>query len=132
MRAVAIRFSLSALVTFLIGACATSSPPPGYVWGQVRTAENQPAPNVAVGVARLEDGRTVSPAATTMTDDAGRYLLDVHQLPAGDYVVIVNPGPSMAGGHVGGQTTIALNGPNDSHHLDWTLSANPPVLPDPE
>lgn len=132
MRASAINLMLAGLSSLLIVACAASSPPPGYVWGQVKTAENQPAPNVAVGVARLEHGRTVSPAATTITDEAGHYLLDIRQLPAGDYVVIVNPGPSMAGGHIGGQTTIALNGPSDSRHLDWTLSANPPVLPDPE
>lgn len=132
MRAAAIRLILLCGVSFLMSACATSTPPAGYVWGQVRTAENQPAPNVAIGAARLEDGRTVSPVVTTTTDQAGRYMLDIQQLPAGDYVVIVNPGPSMAGGHVGGQTVIALSGPNDSRHLDWTLSANPPVLPDPE
>jgi hypothetical protein len=132
MRAFAIRLILVCWMSLLISACAASTPPAGYVWGQVRTAENQPAPNVAIGVARLEKGQTVSPAVTTTTDQAGRYMLDIRQLSAGDYVVILNPGPSMAGGHIGGQTVIALSGPNDSRHLNWTLSANPPVLPDPE
>ncbi len=132
MRAAAIRLVVVGCAALLICACAVRNPPPGYVWGQVRTAENQPAPNVAIGVARLEHGRTVSPVLTTTTDESGRYMLDIRQLRAGDYVVILNPGPSMAGGHVGGQTVIALSGPNDSRHLNWTLSASPPVLPDPE
>jgi hypothetical protein len=123
---------LSTLALSLMMACAQSAAPSGFVWGSVRTVENQPAPNVAIGVAKLEDGRTVGPIVTTTTDTAGRYMVDIRQLPAGDYVVIVNPGISMAGGHIGGQTVIALNGPNDSRHLDWTLKQNPPILPDPE
>jgi len=123
---------LSILALPLVMACAESTGPAGFVWGRVRTAENQPAPNVAIGVVRLENGRTVEPVVTTTTDTAGRYMVDIRQLPAGDYVVILNPGISMAGGHVGGQTVIALNGPNDSRHLDWTLTQSPPVLPDPE
>ncbi len=34
--------------------------------------------------------------------------------------------PVERGGKPGGQTIIALSGPDDGHHLDWTLSANPP------
>ena len=123
---------LSILALPLMVACAVSTAPAGFVWGRVRTAENQPAPNVAIGVAKLENGRTVDPVVATTTDMAGRYMVDIRQMPAGDYVVIVNPGISMAGGHVGGQTVIALNGPNDSRQLDWTLTQNPPVLPDPQ
>lgn len=129
MRISVVRLILIGLAMALLAACASSAPPPGYVWGEVRTAENQPAPNVPIAVARLEGGQTVSPTASTMTNGQGRYMLDIRQLPPGDYVVILNPGPSMAGGHIGGQSTIALNGPDDSHHLDWTLTANPPVLP---
>ncbi len=132
MRGSTIRVTLIGFVLVVCAACASTAPPLGYVWGEVRTAEDQPAPNVPIAVTRLEDGQTVSPSASTMTNGEGRYMVDIRQLPPGDYVVILNPGISMAGGHVGGQTTIALNGPDDSHHLDWTLTANPPVLPNGE
>jgi hypothetical protein len=132
VRNLSVRLVIVGWGTLMCMACASSAPPQGHVWGQVKTAENQPAPNVPIAVAKLENGHTVAPVASTMTNVEGRYMLDVRQLPPGDYVVILNPGPSMAGGHIGGQTTIALDGPNDSHRLNWTLRATPPVLPDPE
>jgi hypothetical protein len=105
---------------------------PGWIWGEVRTADNEPAPNAAVAIVREEDGQTEPPALETTTDDKGRYVIKISSLSPGNYVVIVNPGPTMAGGHQGGQTTLELDNPaNDSKRLDWTLTANPPVLPVP-
>jgi hypothetical protein len=110
---------------------AQGNNPPGRLFGEVQTADNEPAPNVAVAIVRVEHGRTVSPAIRTQTDQKGRYMIDISSLQAGKYVVIVNPGPTMAGGHEGGQTIVRLDGPQDSKRLDWRLTANPPVLPIP-
>ncbi|MGH7906216.1 MAG: carboxypeptidase-like regulatory domain-containing protein [Candidatus Binataceae bacterium] len=100
---------------------------PGWIWGTVKTAYNNPAPNVPVAVAKVENGKTQPPMVKTMTNKKGRYRLDVKNLPAGKYVMIINPGPKEAGGYVGGQKLITLNGPNTSRRVDWTLEKMPPT-----
>lgn len=56
----------------------------------------------------------------------GRYVVDMHDLPAGRYVVIVDTGGSD---YQNGEIVVKYPGPNGSVHQNWTLSMNESAIP---
>ncbi len=104
---------------------------PGFLWGRVRDVNNQPAAMAPVALARVVNGKAErQPLVKTLTDGRGAYFLDIRNLQPGDYMEIVNPGPSMAGGNLGGQKLVHVDNPQAGiHQDDWVLSQTPPSGP---
>jgi hypothetical protein len=56
----------------------------------------------------------------------GKYAVDMGELPAGKYVVEVDPGPSY---YRQGERLVEYPGRGGSTKQDWTLSTSKPAIP---
>ncbi|MGH7906388.1 MAG: hypothetical protein ACREP6_07145 [Candidatus Binataceae bacterium] len=128
---------LSCVLALAVGSYAapvttTSGQQPrhaGLLWGKVKTEGNESAQNVSVVVRTIKNDRIGRPVAIGTTNSHGAYSINVGSLPQGKYVVAIDPGASLSGGYLGGQTITVLRGPQASKHLDWTLYGTQSAVP---
>ena len=103
------------------------------IYGAVQTA-NMAASNqirmddVTILVRKVKEGRLGKVVAFSEIRN-GKYVVDMGDLPAGKYVVMVDPGAS---GYMQGERLVEYPGPGGSKRQDWTISTEQVAIPSRE
>src|SRR5579875_1275306 len=102
----------------------------GKIWGVVQT-QGESAVNIFdrdtnVVVRRLHNSRPGRIVATSAVSN-GRYSADMDDLPAGKYLVSVDPGGDSL--YLPGQAVVNYPGHGASVHQNWTLSMQQSAIP---
>jgi hypothetical protein len=100
------------------------------IYGAVQTANmaagNQIRMNdVTILVRKVKEGRLGKVVAFSEIKN-GKYALDMGDLPAGKYVIMVDPGASD---YMQGERLIEYPGPGGSKKQDWTISTEQIAIP---
>jgi hypothetical protein len=102
----------------------------GQIYGTVQTG-NMAAGNqirlddVTIVVRNAKGGKLGKIVGFSPIKD-GQYTVDMGGLPAGNYVVVVDPGAS---GYMQGETRIEYPGRDGSKKQNWTVSTGNPAIP---
>jgi len=102
----------------------------GQIYGNVQTA-NEAAFNqlrlddVTIVVRRVKSGRTGRIVGFSAVKD-GKYAIEMGSLPAGKYVVMVDPGASS---YKQGERLVEYPGPQGSKRQNWTISTDQNAIP---
>ncbi len=100
------------------------------IYGAVQTA-NMAAGNqtrmddVTILVRKVKEGRVGKVVAFSEIKN-GQYAVDMGDLPAGKYVVMVDPGAS---GYMQGERLIEYPGPGSRKRQNWTISTEQIAIP---
>jgi len=100
------------------------------IYGAVQTA-NMAAGNqirmddVTILVRKVKEGRLGKVVAFSEIKN-GQYAVDMGDLPAGKYVVMVDPGAS---GYMQGERLIEYPGPGSRKRQNWTISTEQIAIP---
>jgi|GEM_PF-6822855 hypothetical protein len=102
----------------------------GKIWGVIQT-QGESAVNIFdrdtnVVVRRLHNSRAGRIVATSAVSH-GRYSVDMDDLPAGKYLVSVDPGGDSL--YLPGQAIVNYSGHGASVHQNWTLSMQQSAIP---
>ena len=100
------------------------------IYGAVQTANmaagNQIRMNdVTILVRKVKEGRLGKVVAFSEIKN-GKYVVDMGDLPAGKYVIMVDPGASD---YMQGERLIEYPGPGGSKKQDWTISTEQIAIP---
>ena len=100
------------------------------IYGAVQTA-NMAASNqvrmddVTILVRKIKEGRLGKVVGFGQIKN-GKYVVDMGDLPAGKYAVMIDPGAS---GYMQGERLIEYPGPGGSKRQDWTISTEQIAIP---
>ena len=100
------------------------------IYGAVQTA-NMAAGNqirmddVTILVRKVKEGRLGKVVAFSEIKN-GKYVVDMGDLPAGKYVIMVDPGASD---YMQGERLVEYPGPGGSKKQDWTISTEQIAIP---
>jgi hypothetical protein len=100
------------------------------IYGAVQTANmaagNQIRMNdVTILVRKVKEGRLGKVVAFSEIKN-GKYVVDMGDLPAGKYVIMVDPGASD---YMQGERLIEYPGPGGSKRQNWTISTEQIAIP---
>ena len=100
------------------------------IYGAVQTANmaagNQIRMNdVTILVRKVKEGRLGKVVAFSEIKN-GKYVVDMGDLPAGKYVIMVDPGASD---YMQGERLVEYPGPGGSKKQDWTISTEQIAIP---
>jgi hypothetical protein len=126
------------LVAFVMAALARGETPAGaaahqnQIWGSVHTEDRSTVnifdKEVTVLIRKYHPkrlGRIIAFSAV----NGGHYAVNMGDLPAGKYVVQVDPGGSEYGG---GERVVSYSGNGGSVNQDWTLYMGRGAIPSEE
>jgi hypothetical protein len=102
----------------------------GQIWGKVRTHNMATSrfsrlEKVTIVVRDITDGRPGGIVGISKINH-GQYAVDMDALPAGKYVVMVDPGGSF---YMTGERLVNWPGPGGSVEQDWTVSTEQMAVP---
>ena len=133
---VAMALATVVMVAFFSAAPTQAQPSSGnashqsQIYGAVQTA-NMAAGNqtrmddVTILVRKVKEGRLGKVVAFSEIKN-GQYAVDMGDLPAGKYVVMVDPGAS---GYMQGERLIEYPGPGSRKRQNWTISTEQIAIP---
>lgn len=133
---VAMALATVVMVAFFSAAPTQAQPSSGnashqsQIYGAVQTA-NMAAGNqtrmddVTILVRKVKEGRLGKVVAFSEIKN-GQYIVDMGDLPAGKYVVMVDPGAS---GYMQGERLIEYPGPGSRKRQNWTISTEQIAIP---
>jgi hypothetical protein len=133
---VAMALATVVMVAFFSAAPTQAQPSSGnashqsQIYGAVQTA-NMAASNqtrmddVTILVRKVKEGRLGKVVAFSEIKN-GQYAVDMGDLPAGKYVVMVDPGAS---GYMQGERLIEYPGPGSRKRQNWTISTEQIAIP---
>ncbi|MGA8058220.1 MAG: hypothetical protein WB999_08250 [Candidatus Binataceae bacterium] len=133
---VAMALATVLMVAFFCAAPTQAQPSSGnashqsQIYGAVQTA-NMAAGNqtrmddVTILVRKVKEGRLGKVVAFSEIKN-GQYAVDMGDLPAGKYVVMVDPGAS---GYMQGERLIEYPGPGSRKRQNWTISTEQIAIP---
>ena len=133
---VAMALTTVVMVAFFSAAPTQAQPSSGnashqsQIYGAVQTA-NMAAGNqtrmddVTILVRKVKEGRLGKVVGFSAIKN-GKYAVDMGDLPAGKYVVMVDPGAS---GYMQGERLIEYPGPGSRKRQNWTISTEQIAIP---
>jgi hypothetical protein len=93
--------------------------------GNMATSNQSRLDEVAIVVRRVKEGRMGKVVGFSEIHN-GQYAVDMGALPAGKYVVVVDPGASS---YMPGERLADYPGPEGNTEQNWTLYTDRPALP---
>jgi hypothetical protein len=93
--------------------------------GNMATSNQSRLDEVAIVVRRVKDGRLGKIVGFSAINN-GTYAVNMGGLPAGKYVVMVDPGASY---YMQGERLVDYPGPEGSKKQDWTIYTDQIALP---
>ena len=140
MKAQKFKLATTALIAALIVAFFNAAPARGQTPGgdahqgqiygtiqttNVATSSRSRFDDVTIVVRNAKRGRLGKIVGFSPIKD-GKYAVDMGDLPAGNYVVMVDPGASS---YMRGETLIKYPGREGSTRQNWTVSVGKPPVP---